>query len=246
MQRMIWAAAAASLALLTATPLAMAQPAPAAPQQAPDDALANPAQYKTPEVLAFIGVKRGARVEDVISGRFARALSNAVGPTGHVYAFEPAEVVKLHPEVLDIISKVAALPDYHNIEVATGPFDALALPSGLDAVFIRQNYHDLHDKFMGPADVAAFNKKVFAALKPGGVFVILDHAAPAGSGLADTDTLHRIDPAAVKSEVEAAGFVFDGSSDVLANPADPHDKLVFDPSIRGHTDQFLFRFKKPG
>jgi predicted methyltransferase len=82
-------------------------------------------------------------------------------------------------------------------------------------------------------------------LKPGGVFVVLDHAAAAGSGLSATETLHRIDEAAVKSEVEAAGFVLDGESEVLRNPADPRDKNVFDPSIRGKTDQFLLRFRKP-
>ena len=98
---------------------------------------------------------------------------------------------------------------------------------------------------MGPADVAAFNRAVFAALKPGGVFVVLDHAALPGSGLSATDTLHRIDPETVKQEVEAAGFVLDGESKVLANPADPKDKKIFDPSIRGRTDQFLLRFRKP-
>jgi predicted methyltransferase len=112
-------------------------------------------------------------------------------------------------------------------------------------VFIRQNYHDLHDRFMGPADVPAFNRAVYAALKPGGVFVVLDHAAAKGSGLAATDTLHRIDADAAAAEVLAAGFKLDGQSDVFANPADPHDKNVFDPSIRGHTDQFMFRFRKP-
>src|SRR6202043_2038950 len=127
----------------------------------------------------------------------------------------------------------------------TPPINAPALPGKLDAVFIRQNYHDLHDKFMGPADVPGFNKQVYAALKPGGVYVVLDHAATAGSGLAATETLHRIDPASVKAEVTAAGFKFDGESKVLANPADPHDKNVFDPSIRGKTDQFLYRFRKP-
>jgi predicted methyltransferase len=119
------------------------------------------------------------------------------------------------------------------------------LPSGLDAVFIRQNYHDLYDKFMGPADVPGFNKAVFAALKPGGVYVVLDHAAVAGSGIGATETLHRIDPARVKSDVLAAGFKLDGESSILANKADDHTKNVFDPSVRGHTDQFLFRFKKP-
>ena len=93
--------------------------------------------------------------------------------------------------------------------------------------------------------MAKFDKKVFDALKPGGLFVVIDHVAPAGSGLADTNTLHRIDPAVVKREVEAAGFVFDGESNALRNPADPHDLKVFDKAIRGHTDQFIYRFRKP-
>jgi len=93
--------------------------------------------------------------------------------------------------------------------------------------------------------VPAFNKGVFAALKPGGIYVVLDHAAMEGSGIGATDTLHRIDPARVKSDVLAAGFKLDGESSILANTADDHSKNVFDPSVRGHTDQFLFRFKKP-
>jgi predicted methyltransferase len=89
------------------------------------------------------------------------------------------------------------------------------------------------------------NRAVFQALKPGGVFIIVDHAAQAGAGLRDTETLHRIDPETVKAQVTAAGFKFEGSSDVLRNPADPHTVKVFDPSIRRHTDQFVFRFRKP-
>ena len=219
-------------------PVALAQDAPA-------DALTDPAM-KGPAVIAFIGLKPGAKVADIIAGRFERALSQAVGPTGKVYAVEPAEVVKVHPQVLTMMQGLSAQPAYSNVVLSTDPIDALALPAGLDAVFIRQNYHDLHDKFMGPADVALFNKHVYAALKPGGVFVVLDHADAPGSGLKDTDTLHRIDVAAVKAEVEAAGFVLDGESAILANPADDHTKNVFDPSIRGKTDQFLLRFKKPG
>ena len=115
---------------------------------------------------------------------------------------------------------------------------------GLDAVFIRQNYHDLHDKFMGPADVAGFNKQVFAALKPGGVYVVLDHAAP-GTGLSATETLHRIDPATVKAEVTAAGFKFDGESKALADPSDDHTHMVLETAVLGKTDQFLYRFRKP-
>lgn len=98
---------------------------------------------------------------------------------------------------------------------------------------------------MGPADVSAFNKAVYPALKPGGVYVILDHADAAGTGLKDTDTLHRIDVASAKTEVTAAGFRLDSESKVLANPADDHTKGVFDPTIRGKTDQFLPKFRKP-
>jgi predicted methyltransferase len=158
----------------------------------------------------------------------------------------PAEVVKAHPQVLGMLQGLTADPAYANVVVLSTPIDAPALPAGLDEVLIRQNYHDLHDKFMGPADVAAFNRNVFAALKPGGVYVVLDHADVAGAGLKDTDTLHRIDEASVKAEVLAAGFKLDGESHVLANPADDHTKNVFDPSIRGKTDQFLLRFRKPG
>ena len=220
-------------------------PAVLAQSGPPADALTDPAM-KGPEVIAFMGVKPGDKVADIVAGRFVRALSQAVGPAGKVYAVEPSEVVKAHPEVLKMINGLAAMPAYANVVVSSPPIDVAGLPRGLDVIFIRQNYHDLHDKFMGPANVPAFNRAVFAALKPGGVFVVLDHAAPTGSGLADTDTVHRIDEATVKSEVEAAGFVLDGESKILANPADDHTRMVFDPAIRGKTDQFLLRFKKPG
>jgi predicted methyltransferase len=198
--------------------------------------------WKVPEVIEFIGVKKGDKIADIIAGRLTASLAQAVGPTGKVYAIEAAEVVTGHPEALTRMNALATQSP--NIIVSAQPI-ASALPPGLDAVFIRQNYHDLYDKFMGPADVAAFNRDVFAALKPGGVYVVLDHAAPAGSGVSATETLHRIDPARVKADVLAAGFKLDGESSILANRADDHTKNVFDPSIRGHTDQFLFRFKKP-
>jgi predicted methyltransferase len=198
--------------------------------------------WKAPEVVAFIGLKPGHKVADIVAGRLTSSLAEAVGPTGKVYAVETAEVVKAHPEALVHMKAVAEKSP--NVIISADPV-ATALPSGLDAVFIRQNYHDLYDKFMGPADVAAFNKAVFAALKPGGVYVVLDHAAVAGSGISATETLHRIDPARVKTDILAAGFKLDGASSILANASDDHTKIVFDDSVRGHTDQFLFRFKKP-
>ena len=239
MKKLMFALAAGALLLGAGLSPAISQPA-----AAPADALTDPAM-KGPEVIAFIGLKPGDKVADIIAGRFVRALSGAVGPAGKVYAVEPAEIVKSHPTALTQMQGLASIPAYSNVVVSTPPINTPGLPAGLDAVFIRQNYHDLHDKFMGPADVPAFNHAVFAALKPGGVYVVLDHAAAAGSGLRDTDTIHRIDPAQVKAEVTAAGFVFDGESTILANPADDHSKMVFDPAIRGHTDQFLYRFRKP-
>lgn len=229
----------AGVLLATTAPasLALAQAAP------PADAVSDPS-LKGPEVIAFIGVKPGDKVADIVAGRFVRALSAAVGPKGKVYAVMPAEVIKAHPQVEGTLKGIAALPAYANVVVSTDPVNS-ALPSGLDAVFIRQNYHDLYDKFMGPADVAAFNKAVYAALKPGGVYVILDHAAAAGAPMTVTETIHRIDPAVVKADVTKAGFKFDGESKILANPADDHTKMVFDASIRGKTDQFLYRFRKP-
>ena len=236
MRKLIGASVVLAFALVAA-PLAIAQ-------QPPPDALSDPAM-KGKEVIAFIGLKSGDKVADIVAGRFVRALSQAVGPTGKLYAVEPAEVVKLHPEAVVPLKAAAAAPN-SNIVMSTDAINDTKLPTGLDAVFIRQNYHDLHDKFMGPADVPKFNKAVFAALRPGGVYVILDHADAAGSGLKGTETTHRIDPAAVKAEVEAAGFKFDSESKLLANPADDHTKNVFDPSIRGKTDQFLYKFRKPG
>lgn len=198
--------------------------------------------WKAPEVVKFIGLKKGDKIADVVAGRLTASLAQAVGPSGTVYAVVAAEVVKVHPDALAHMKALASQSP--NVVVIEQPIGS-ALPSGLDAVFIRQNYHDLYDKFMGPADVPAFNKAVFAALKPGGVYVILDHAAMAGSGIGATETLHRIDPARVKTDVLAAGFKLDGESSILANKTDDHSLKVFDPSVRGHTDQFLFRFKKP-
>jgi len=198
--------------------------------------------WKASEVVEFIGLKKGDKVAEIVAGRLTASLAQAVGPSGKVYAIETAEVVKAHPDALVRMKALASQSP--NVIVSEDPIGS-PLPSGLDAVFIRQNYHDLYDKFMGPADVPAFNKAVFAALKPGGVYVVLDHAAIAGTGIGATETLHRIDPARVKSDVLAAGFKLDGESSILANKTDDHTKNVFDPSVRGHTDQFLFRFKKP-
>lgn len=207
----------------------------------------NDARRKVALVMTFAEVKPGQKVLELIpgSGYFTRVFSAIVGPQGHVYTVWPNEYAKEDADDVAGSQKLAANPHYANVSVLTQPANQLSSPAPVDLVFTSQNYHDYPDKFMGKVDPAVLNKQVFDALKPGGLWVIIDHVAPAGSGMADTDTLHRIDPAIVKQQVEAAGFVFDGESNALRNPKDPHDIKVFDKSIRGHTDQFIYRFRKP-
>ncbi len=212
----------------------------------PADETARDADRKPAEMLAFAGVKPGDAVVDLIPGKgyFTRLFSVAVGPKGKVYAFLPAEFAKFAKTPLPA-NGAPWNPAWPNVTFLTAPANSFATPEPVDVVWTSQNYHDLHDDFAKPAEVAVINRAVFNALKPGGVFIILDHVAADGSGLSATNTLHRIDPAAVKSEVEAAGFKYEGETTILRNPADPHTAIVFDPSIRGKTDQFVFKFRKP-
>ena len=219
-------------------------------------ALADPARgadkdidvrRKPGEILSFGGLKPGDKVVDLIpgSGYFTKIFAKTVGPKGHVYVIWPNEyAAESHPDP-ENSAKLAASPGFENVSVLTQPAAAFSTPAKVDLVFTSQNYHDYPDKFMGHVDPVAFDRQVFKALKPGGVFLVVDHVAEAGSGLRDTDTLHRIDPAIVKKQAASAGFVFAGESDVLRNPADDHTKLVFDKTIRGHTDQFIYKFRKP-
>lgn len=206
------------------------------------------ANRKPAEMLAFAGIKPGDRVGDYAAGQgyFTRLFAAAVGPTGHVYATVPASLFQ-YPNIVKGIAEIEAYAkDHANVSVtAASALDSARYPEKLDVFWISQNYHDLKDPFMGPVDMAKFNKAVFDALKSGGVYVVLDHVAAKGSPADVTDTLHRIEPSTVRREVEAAGFKFAGESNVLANPADPHTKGVFDKSIRGQTDQFLYKFRKP-
>jgi predicted methyltransferase len=206
------------------------------------------ARRKITDVMVFSGVKPGQKVLELIpgSGYFTRVFSAIVGAQGHVYALWPNEYGKEATDDVANSDKLAADPHYANVSVLKQPAAQLSVPDQVDVVFTSQNYHDYPDEFMGKVDPVAFDKQVFAALKPGGMFVVIDHVAPAGSGMADTDTLHRIDPAIVKKQVESVGFVFAGESNALRNPKDPHTIKVFDSSIRGHTDQFMYRFRKPG
>ena len=204
------------------------------------------AERKPADMLAFAGVKPGMVVIDILpgGGYFTRLFSDVVGPTGKVISYVPDEMYAGRPKSLDAVTAIAAEPGHKNVQPMHDPALAPGPANVVDVVWTSQNYHDLHN--VPGLDLVAFNKALYASVRPGGVYIVLDHSAPAGSGVSDTNTLHRIDEAVVRKEVEAAGFVFDGESKVLANPADPRTVKVFDPSIRGHTDQFVLRFRKPG
>lgn len=243
---------AALLALMAPFAARAADPTPAyviaalnAPARKAD--VVDDVRRQAAAVVTFTGVKPGSKVLELVPGEgyWTRIFSGVVGAKGHVYTVWPNEMMKFSAKSLAAWQGLVKTPTYANVSLLRQPAADLSVPEPVDVVFTCQNYHDYHDKFMGPVNMAVFDKRVFDALKPGGVFIVIDHVAPAGSGIADTDTLHRIDPETVKKEVEAAGFVFAGSSDALRNPADPHTIKVFDPLIRGRTDQFIFRFRKP-
>jgi predicted methyltransferase len=246
------AALFAALAISTGLAAAASEPTPAnisaavADSARPEADRARDANRKPAECLTFAGVKPGDRVADLIPGNgyFTRLFSKAVGAKGYVYAYMPSDIDEIYRKH-GLTIPPAADPNYPNVSYIHAPVAKFVTPEKLDIVWTSQNYHDLHDKFFGPADIPAVNKAIFDSLKPGGVYVVLDHAADAGSGLRDTDTLHRIDEAAVKKEVEAAGFKLVAESDILRNPADPHTDNVFKPAIRGKTDQFILKFRKP-
>lgn len=224
----------------------------AAAREAVDAAIADPARpaadrerdarSRPAEILAFARVGPGQRVADLWpgGGYYTRLLARAVGPAGRVYAFNPSE---LPPQYSDpILAVTNDTTGYPNVTLVRTANAAFAVPEQLDLVFTNQNYHDFHNV---PGDVAELNRRIFAALRPGGLYVVVDHSGRDGTGFTEAMSLHRGEQAAVRREIEAAGFVYDSDLPVLRNPADPRTASVFDPAIRGRTDQFVMRFRKP-
>lgn len=237
-------------ALTAAAPVVWAQTAPAAyeaalasPVRTTEDRARDAARHAA-DALAFAEVKPGQKIGDMIigGGYFTRLFSAAVRPQGHVTAWQPAEFIGFQASYGEALTSADALD---NVDGVRSPIGAPEWPEGLDLVFTAQNYHDLHLKPFAADTAARVNAAVFKALKPGGLYVVIDHDAAAGAGPDAPDTLHRIDVDQVKREVEAAGFVLDGSSDLLARADDLRTANVFDPSIRGKTSQFMLRFRKP-
>lgn len=242
-----------SLALLLAAATAPLAAAPAASDYAA--ALADPARpasdrerdaaRKPADLLAFAEVAPGEAVGDFVmgGGYVTRLLAAAVGPEGRVYAFQPAEFIAFQKQYGDDQAAVDAA--YANVDPVSGPFAAPPFPAPLDTIVTVQNFHDLYLKPFPDGTGDKASAALFAALKPGGTLVVVDHSAADGSGTSQSDSLHRIDKAAVVSALTKAGFSLEAESNLYAQPDDPRTANVFDPSIRGKTDQFALRFRKP-
>jgi predicted methyltransferase len=197
--------------------------------------------YKT---LVFSGVKQGDVVAEFLpgGGYYTRLLSDVVGPKGKVYALE---TTRWGQENIDATKAVLSEKGRENVRFDASAFGEFNMPEPADVFWTTLNYHDLHIAKYGTVDMAAFNKHVFDTLKPGGIYIIVDHAANAGTTGAEIADLHRIDKAMVIGEVEAAGFKLVAESNALHRAADDHTKTVFDPAVRGKTDQFMLKFRKP-
>jgi predicted methyltransferase len=207
-------------------------------------------QSKQSELIRFAHIDAGSTVIDVYpgDGDWPLLFSEVVGPEGRVYSFVPAEVAHFKSDPVGLMRTLAKDPGRENVEAVSA--DLVAMPEvtqSADVVWVHLFHHDLHTALIQArgATAAEFNRAVYEQLKPGGFYVIIDHAAAAGSGTSDTQSLHRIDPASVREEVEAAGFLLDAQSTLLASQTDEHMIKVFDPAIKGQTDRFAYRFVKP-
>lgn len=210
----------------------------------PKDDTDRDADRHPAEIMAMTELKPGGRAVDVGPGRtgyYTKIMSRIVGANGKVFMFNPTWVAEKFPVATEgaaILNKAG----YTNVEGSVQPMAEIKFDAPVDLVFISQLYHD---QVWQKVDVAKMNKAIFDALKPGGVYFIIDHTGPGVTTVEQIDKLHRIDPALVKSQILAAGFELVAESDLLKNPADPKDVNVFDKSIRGKTDQFVFKFRRP-
>ena len=216
-------------------------------------AVANPARpagyraadrfRKPAETLAFSGVRPGMIVGEFYpsGGYFTRMLSDVVGPTGHIYGIEND---RWQDSVRDDKALLAE-GKWKNVSIVVRPFGTVGFPKPLDLAWVTQNYHDMKIAKYGKVDTVAFDRAVYRALKPGGTYFILDHQGAPGLTNADIEKLHRINRDVVVREVTSAGFKLVGEGKFLRRPADDHTKPIFDPSIRGRTDQYALKFVKP-
>lgn len=196
-------------------------------------------------ILAFAGIRPGDVVADYQAGGgyYSELLADLVGPKGRVYAMtQPNFYTKADWDPI--------LAAHSNVMMLVAPGQSLVLaPHSVDLIFAHLTWHDIYwtsEKYQHPRfDVPRFLANWFAAVKPGGHVVIVDHVGPAGDPREVVDKFHRIDPEQVKADMAAAGFVLEAESDALRHPEDDHTKNVFDPAVRGKTDRFALRFRRP-
>lgn len=243
-------------ALALASPIAAKQPAKAdvaaavaAPGRPADDVKLDEGR-KPVEVLTFMGLKPGDQVADIMAGGgyYTEIMARAVGPKGHVTAYNPHQFSD--GDAKEAAAWAALKGRQTNASLVLYPFEAFAAPANaFSFVIIHLDYHDLYwesEKFKLPrTDPAAFLKTLYASVKPGGTVAVIDHVALPGDTRATVDKLHRIDPETVKADFLRAGFVLDGESGMLRTAGDDMTKSVFDPAVRGKTDRFVLRFKRP-
>ncbi len=249
--RFVIAAAIATLALAQSPGFAATPNVPdfvkaaVADSHRPADDTMRDADRQPADMLANSGIKPGDTVAELVpsGGYSTRLLSAAVGPKGHVYSIN---LVTFNDRIKAQIAAVTKDPAYANVTVLDEDFSQLKTPEPVDVVWTAQNYHDFQNPGIFHADTMAMDWAIFAALKPGGYFVVIDHAAAAGSGVRDTASMHRIDAEVVKKEAMAAGFKLVGDYKVLGNPADDHTKRVTGQGgIADKSDKFYLKFQKP-
>lgn len=250
MRAIIWTAC-----LLMATTPAIAAPVPAnikasvaATADRSEDHVKLDVSRKPADVLAFLGLRPGMRVSDMFGGNlyWAEIMTPVVGPRGRVTIWEPRQFYQQK----DYDRYLAYKAKHPNLWMRVSPIEAPDLPAATyDLMLINLDYHDIYwesaESGVPRMDPDQWLKTVYAAMKPGGVVGVIDHVAKPGDTRATVDKLHRIDPAVVKADFKRAGFKLEAESGMLRNPEDDHSLLVFDPKIRGKTDRFVFRFRKP-
>lgn len=211
----------------------------------PDADRQRDAARKPAETLAFYGIKPGMTVAELVTSRgyFTGVLAEAVGASGKVYGQNNKWMRERIKDTQRPLGDLITKGGFTNIIDHNTELEDLQFPAGqFDAVFIVMFYHDL---YWLNVDRAAMNKGVMAALKPGGVYAVIDHHAAPGMGALDVNKNHRIERSVVVDDVLKAGFVLAEETDLLENLKDPLNVGVFQQELRGHTHQFVLKFKKP-
>ena len=229
----------------TASSIASAISAPGRPA----NAVALDESRKPAAILSFLGLKPGMHAADLLSGTgyWAEIMARVVGPKGHVIAYQPDQ---FYNDSDGAAIWNGLLSREKNVTMTRYPFEHFVAPaSSIDFAISNLNYHDQYwesvEYRISRSEPDEYVAALYTAMKPGGIVGIIDHVGSPGDTRDIVNKLHRIDPAVVKADFEKAGFVLEATSDLLRNPDDDHSKLVFDPAVRGKTDRFVFKFRKP-